>query len=91
MSGGTSVDSFGARASLQVAGARLNAEWTAGKRLNYLFQNYALDWHLRDNAVDVVNHTLRLQLSAAPRAYRARPAAAAPASPPASPPAGGRR
>jgi hypothetical protein len=81
----------GARASLNVGGARLNAEWTAGKRLNYLFQNYALDWHLRDNAVDVVNHTLRLQLSAAPRVPRARPAAPAPASTPPSAPAGGPR
>ena len=79
----------GARASVELAGARLGAEWTAGKRLNYLFQNYALDWHLRDNAVDVVNHTLRLQLSAAPRT-RARAAAPAPAPAPASPPAGGR-
>ncbi|MBW3655599.1 MAG: capsule assembly Wzi family protein [Gemmatimonadetes bacterium] len=86
----------GARASVGVGGARLSAEWTGAKRLNYLFQNYAVDWHLRDNAVDVVNHTLRLQLSAAPRVRLPRlaaPALAAPVPPgstSAGPAAGGR-
>jgi hypothetical protein len=84
----------GVRGSVGMGGARLSAEWTAGKRLNYLFQNYALDWHLRENAVDVVNHTLRLQLSAAPGVRRPRLAAPAVAAPvpadSASPSTGGR-
>jgi hypothetical protein len=84
----------GTRASVRFGHARLSAEWTAAKRLNYLFQNYAGDWHLRDNAVNVVNHTLRLQLSPAagarPRraAHVAPPAAVEPRSSGAAPQAG---
>jgi hypothetical protein len=57
----------GARGAVDVAGARLTAEWTAGKRWNFLFQNFSTGWEDRDNAVNVVNHTLRIGLSAAPR------------------------
>lgn len=56
----------GLRGGADVGGARVSAEWTAGKRWNYLFQGYAYDWNQRENAVNVVNHTLRLQLSVAP-------------------------
>lgn len=57
----------GARAGIDLGGARLGAEWTAGKRWNFLFQNFSRDWDDRDNAVNVMNHTLRIGLSAAPR------------------------
>lgn len=56
----------GLRGAADVGGARVSLEWTAGKRWNYLFQGYAFDWDQRENAVNVVNHTLRLQVSAAP-------------------------
>ena len=56
----------GTRLAMDLAGARLSAEWTAGKRWNYLFQSYAYDWTQRENTVNVVNHTVRLGLSAAP-------------------------
>lgn len=57
----------GARAGVDLGGARLSAEWTAGKRWNFLFQNFSTTWDDRDNAVNVMNHTLRIGLSAAPR------------------------
>jgi hypothetical protein len=56
----------GARGGIDLAGARLTAEWTAGKRWNFLFQNFSTGWEDRDNAVNVVNHTLRIGLSASP-------------------------
>ncbi|HEU0299202.1 MAG TPA: capsule assembly Wzi family protein [Longimicrobium sp.] len=56
----------GVRAGLTFAGVRADAEWAVGKRWNYLFQNYSTTWSNRDQAVNVVNHTLRLRLSAAP-------------------------
>lgn len=57
----------GTRVGIDLGGARLDAEWTAGKRWNFLFQNFSTGWEDRDNAVNVVNHTLRIGLSAAPR------------------------
>lgn len=55
----------GTRLAIALGGARLNAEWTVGKRWNYLFQSYAYDWNQRENTVNVVNHTVRVGLGAA--------------------------
>ncbi|HET6762301.1 MAG TPA: hypothetical protein VFH27_01485 [Longimicrobiaceae bacterium] len=53
----------GLRGALPLGPMRLEAEWTLAKRYNFLFQNYSVGFTTRDQAVDVVNHTLRLQLS----------------------------
>ncbi|HEX8360752.1 MAG TPA: capsule assembly Wzi family protein [Longimicrobium sp.] len=54
----------GLRGRLPLRGVQLDAEWTAGQRYNYMFQSYAIGWSNRDDAVDVMNHTLRLGISA---------------------------
>jgi hypothetical protein len=56
----------GVRTGVSFAGVRADAEWAVGKRWNIFFQNYSTAWFDRDNAVNVVNHTLRLRLSATP-------------------------
>jgi hypothetical protein len=56
----------GAQGWTAVAGYGLNAEWTMGKRYNYLFQSRATSWQNRDETVNVVNHTLRLTVSPLP-------------------------
>jgi hypothetical protein len=53
----------GARARTAAAGYGLNAEWTVGKRFNYLFQNWSTGWGDRENAVNVVNHSLRVSIT----------------------------
>jgi hypothetical protein len=57
----------GLRGGIDLGGARLSAEWTAGKRYNFLFQNPAISWPDRYKATNVMNHTVRIGLSAAPR------------------------
>lgn len=54
----------GLRGRLPLRALHVEAEWTAGKRYNYMFQSYAVDWNNREDAVDVLNHTLRLGISA---------------------------
>jgi hypothetical protein len=56
----------GARAAAALGAVSLDAQYMLGKRWNYLFQNTSLDWDTRDRAVNVVNHTLQLRLSARP-------------------------
>jgi hypothetical protein len=56
----------GLRAGVGAGPYRLDAEWTASKRYNYLFQNNSVDWFTRGDAVNVVNHTLVLRASALP-------------------------
>jgi hypothetical protein len=53
----------GLRGALPLGPMRLDGEWTVGKRYNFLFQNYSIGWNTRDQAVDVVNHTLSFRLS----------------------------
>ncbi|HET7459877.1 MAG TPA: capsule assembly Wzi family protein [Longimicrobium sp.] len=52
----------GARAGTVAGGFELTGEWTVGKRYNYLFQNFSVSWETRDDAVNVVNHTLSLEI-----------------------------
>ncbi len=54
----------GLRGRLPLRGVQIDAEWTAGQRYNYMFQSYAQDWNNRDDARDVMNHTLRLGITA---------------------------
>ncbi|HEX8392521.1 MAG TPA: capsule assembly Wzi family protein [Longimicrobium sp.] len=56
----------GARAGVAAGPFWAQAEWTAGRRYNYLFQNPAGDWPLRHLSTSPFNHSLRLQLSARP-------------------------
>lgn len=58
----------GARAGAVAGGFELTAEWTLAKRFNYLFQSRSGGWSDRDNTVNVMNHTLQLQLR--PLAHR---------------------
>lgn len=61
---GHDVTAFlGMRARTTARGADLNLEWSVGKRYNFLFQNYSVNWDTRDQAVNVVNHTLRLRIT----------------------------
>ena len=55
----------GLRGSLDVASLRVDAEWTAGTRYNYLYQNRGQSWETADDAEDIVNHTLRLGVTPA--------------------------
>ncbi|HEX2081154.1 MAG TPA: capsule assembly Wzi family protein [Longimicrobium sp.] len=57
---------WGARGGFAVGGAWVDAEWTAGRRYNFLFQNPATGWEDRHLSVSPYNHTLRLRLSTAP-------------------------
>jgi hypothetical protein len=52
----------GARAGAVVGGFELTGEWTMGKRYNYLFQNFSTGWEDRDNAVNVLNHTIGIEI-----------------------------
>jgi hypothetical protein len=54
----------GLRGRIPLGPVELDAEWSVGKRYNYMFQNYAVDWANRDDAMDVTNHTLRIGMSA---------------------------
>lgn len=54
----------GLRSRIPVGRLQLDADWAVGKRFNYLFQNYAVVWQNRESAVDVLNHTFRLGVSA---------------------------
>lgn len=56
----------GARAAAVLGPLSLDAEYSVGKRYNYLFQSTAGDWDQRDNTVNVVNHSLQLRVSARP-------------------------
>jgi LysM repeat protein len=69
----------GVRGSFGLAGLGVDAEYTLANRLNYLYQNRGVNWETSDDAVDVLNHTLRLTLSARPRSRR--PAAPVPTPP----------
>jgi hypothetical protein len=53
----------GASGALTMAGYRVAAEWTAARRYNYLFQNWATSFADRENAVNVVNHSLRVSVT----------------------------
>ena len=50
----------------------LEAEWQAGRRYNFMFQNFGRDWSERHLTVSPFNHTLRLRVSAAPPRLRLR-------------------
>jgi len=78
----------GARAGAGVGAMRLDAEWTWGKRFNFMFQNYAGDWDQRDNAVNVSNHTLQLRISPRPAPLAGRRPASRDADPGAGVPGG---
>jgi hypothetical protein len=60
------------RVGASLAGMWVGAEWTAGPRYNYLFQNRDPTgwWPSRRNAITPVNHSLRLRLDAAPPRLR---------------------
>ena len=63
----------GARGAFALGSLRLDLEYALQKRYNYLFQSRALGFEARDQTVNVVNHTLRLGLTAvAPRLGPAR-------------------
>lgn len=54
----------GLRTGIDLPGLRVNAEFMTEKRMNYLFQNWSVDWGSAPiDAVDVVNRSLRLSLS----------------------------
>ncbi|MDQ3388043.1 MAG: capsule assembly Wzi family protein [Gemmatimonadota bacterium] len=75
----------GLRGGIQLRSVRLDAEWTAGTRYNYLYQNRGGSWESADDAEDVLNHTLRFVIVASdPR--RARASHDFPPVPPPSPP-----
>jgi hypothetical protein len=64
----------GLRGSARLAPLEVAAEYTAGKRLNYLYQNWGTSWEGSGDAIDVLNHTLRLTLTMAhPARSRPRP------------------
>ena len=75
----------GLRGSVDVASLRVDAEWTAGTRYNYLYQNRGQSWESSDDAEDIVNHTLRLGVT--PAASRRPLPARREAVPPPPPPA----
>lgn len=52
--------------AVRLGGMRVDAEWTAGRRYNFLFQNTATWWGERDQSISPINHSLRLRLSAVP-------------------------
>jgi len=67
---GHDVSVFGGlRAAVALGPMLFDADYTLAKRYNYLFQNTSTSWETRDQAVNVVNHTLELRLS--PRPARA--------------------
>lgn len=54
------------RGALVFGGAWIDAEWTLGRRYNFLFQNFSRDFTERELSVSPFNHSLRLRISAAP-------------------------
>jgi len=63
----------GLRGAAALGPMLVDADYTLAKRYNYLFQNSSLDWNTRENAVNVVNHTLELRLSPRPRRQDSQP------------------
>jgi hypothetical protein len=57
----------GARAAVALGALSLDGEYRLERRMNYLFQNTSFSWESRDMAVNVVNHSLQLRVSARPR------------------------
>lgn len=63
----------GARGAFALGPVRLDAEYTLQKRWNYLFQSTAVHFEERFRTTNVMNHTVRLGLTAtAPRLGRMR-------------------
>jgi len=63
---GHDVSMFGGlRGVLSLGPVRLDAEYTLQKRWNFLFQSDATGFSSRDDTQNVVNHTLRLGITAA--------------------------
>jgi hypothetical protein len=56
----------GARAAFALGALGVDAEYRLERRLNYLFQNTSGSWDTRDQAVNVINHSLQLRISATP-------------------------
>lgn len=54
----------GARAAAAIGAVSFDAEYTFGRRYNYLFSSKAGDWDQRDNTTNVNNHALQLKISA---------------------------
>jgi hypothetical protein len=44
----------------------VDGEYRVERRLNYLFQNTSTSWATRDRAVNVMNHSFQLRVSARP-------------------------
>ena len=56
----------GARAAFALGALGVDGEYRLEQRLNYLFQNTSGSWETRDMAVNVVNHSIQLRISARP-------------------------
>jgi hypothetical protein len=56
----------GVRAAAALGALSFDAEYSVGKRYNYLFQSTSSGWDDRDQTTNVVNHSFQLRLSARP-------------------------
>ncbi|MFL5540221.1 MAG: capsule assembly Wzi family protein [Longimicrobiaceae bacterium] len=56
----------GARAAFALGAFGVDGEYRLERRMNYLFQNTSTGWEFRDLAVNVVNHSFQLRISARP-------------------------
>lgn len=56
----------GARAAFTLGVLGIDGEYRLDRRMNYLFQNTSTSWQTRDQAVNVVNHSLQLRVTARP-------------------------
>jgi|GEM_PF-199762 len=56
----------GARAAFTLGVLSVDGEYRLERRLNYLFQNTSISWETRDQAVNVINHSFQLRVSARP-------------------------
>jgi hypothetical protein len=56
----------GARAAFTLGPMSVDGEYRLDRRMNYLFQNTSTGWEFRDLAVNVVNHSFQLRVSARP-------------------------
>ncbi|HEV7586749.1 MAG TPA: capsule assembly Wzi family protein [Longimicrobium sp.] len=56
----------GVRAAATLGVLSLDGEYRLDRRMNYLFQNTSTSWPTRDQAVNVVNHSFQLRVSARP-------------------------